>query len=79
LVVRLFAAQELGRRGDSQGVDILRRSLGDPDWVIRALSTYYLGQLGDDADFERILVNLDRESEDHAVAEDCLAVLRMSR
>ncbi len=79
LVVRLFAAQELGRRGDAQGVDILRRYLNDPDWVIRALATYGLGQLGDDADFERMMINLDRETEDHVVAENCLAVLRMSR
>lgn len=79
IVLRLFAAQALGRRGDAQGVDILRRYLNDPDWVVRALAVYGLGQLGDDADFERILINLDRESEDHVTAENCLAVLRMSQ
>jgi len=79
LVVRLFAAQALGRRGDAQGVDLLRRYLTDPDWVIRSLATYFLGQLGDDADFERFLINLTQEQENHVVAENCLAVLRMSR
>jgi HEAT repeat protein len=78
-VVRLYAAQALGRKGDVQGVDMLRRYLNDPDWAIRALSTYFLGQLGDDADFERMLINLERETEDHVVAENCLAVLRMSQ
>jgi HEAT repeat protein len=77
-VVRLFAAQALGRRGDAQGVDLVRRYLNDPDWAIRAMATYYLGQLGDDADFERILINLDRETNDYVISEDCLAVLRMS-
>jgi len=78
-VVRLYAAQALGRRGDAQGVDIIRRYLNDPDWAIRALATFYLGQLGDDADFERMLINLDRETEDDVIAENCLAVLRMSQ
>ena len=79
LVVRLYAAQALGRRGDLQGVDILRRYLDDPDWAVRALATFFLGQLGDDADFERLLINLDRATEDHVIAENCLAVLRMSQ
>nr|MBP9699534.1 HEAT repeat domain-containing protein [Elusimicrobiota bacterium] len=77
-VVRLFAAQALGRRGDAQGVDLVRRYITDPDWAVRALATYYLGQLGDDADFERILINLDRETNNYVISEDCLAVLRMS-
>lgn len=79
LVVRLFAAQALGRKNDAQGVDILRRYLNDSDWVIRSLATFFLGQLGDDADFERILINLEREQENHVTAENCLAVLRMSQ
>ncbi|MBK8575142.1 MAG: HEAT repeat domain-containing protein [Elusimicrobia bacterium] len=78
-VVRLYAAQVLGLKGDVQGVDIVRRYLNDPDWAVRALSTYFLGQLGDDADFERMLINLERETEDHVVAENCLSVLRMSQ
>lgn len=78
-VVRLYAAQALGRRGDAQGVDILRRYLNDQDWAVRALATFFLGQLGDDADFERMLINLDRETEDHVIAENSLAVLRMSQ
>ncbi len=77
-VVRLFAAQALGRRGDAQGVDLVRRYLNDPDWAVRAMATYFLGQLGDDADFERIMINLDRETNDYVISEDCLAVLRMS-
>lgn len=78
-VIRLFAAQALGRKGDAEMVDILRRYLNDPDWTIRVMATHFLGQLGDDADFERIMINLERESEDHVVAEDSLAVLRMSQ
>ncbi|MBL0249330.1 MAG: HEAT repeat domain-containing protein [Elusimicrobia bacterium] len=78
LVVRIFAAQALGRWGDPQGVDLLRRYLNHEDFVVRFLATYYLGQLGDDADFERILINLERETEDAVTAENCLAVLRMS-
>jgi HEAT repeat protein len=79
LVIRLFAAQALGRWGDPQGVDLLRRYLNHEDFVVRFLATYYLGQLGDDADFERILINLERETEDAVTAENCLAVLRMSQ
>lgn len=79
MVVRLFAAQALGRWGDPQGVDLLRRFLNHEDFVVRFLATYYLGQLGDDGDFERILINLEREKEDAVTAENCLAVLRMSQ
>lgn len=79
MVVRLFAAQALGRWGDPQGVDLLRRFLNHEDFVVRFLATYYLGQLGDDGDFERILINLERETEDAVTAENCLAVLRMSQ
>lgn len=79
MVVRLFAAQALGRWGDPQGVDLLRRSLNHEDFVVRFLAAYYLGQLGDDGDFERILINLERETEDAVTAENCLAVLRMSQ
>ena len=78
-VVRLYAAQALGRRGDAQGVDILRRYLNDQDWAIRSLATFFLGQLGDDADFERMLINLERETQNHVIAENSLAVLRMSQ
>jgi HEAT repeat protein len=60
-------------------VDILRRYLNDEDWAVRAMATFFLGQLGDDADFERMLINLDRETEDHVIAENSLAVLRMSQ
>lgn len=79
MVVRLFAAQALGRWGDPQGVDLLRRFLNHEDFVVRFLATYYLGQLGDDGDFERILINLERETEDAVTAENCLAVLRMAQ
>lgn len=77
--VRLFAAQALSRAGDPQGTEILRRALSDPDWVVRALSTYLVGLLGDDTDFERIMINMNRESNDRVTAENCLAILRLAR
>ncbi|HNA60431.1 MAG TPA: HEAT repeat domain-containing protein, partial [Elusimicrobiota bacterium] len=77
--VRLFAAQALSRAGDAQGTEILRRALSDPDWVVRALSTYLVGLLGDDTDFERIMINMNRESNDRVTAENCLAILRLAR
>jgi len=78
-IVRLFAAQALGQRGDVQAVDTLRRNLGDPDPVTRSLAVYFLGTLGDEGDFERLLMELDRETDDQVTAETCLAVLRLSR
>lgn len=77
--VRVFAAQALARAGDTQGTEILRRGLSDPDWVVRALSTYYMGQEGDVSDFERILSGMERETNDWVTAENCLAVLRLAR
>jgi hypothetical protein len=38
-----------------------------------------LVDLGDDTDFERIMIHMNRESNDRVTAENCLAILRLAR
>ena len=75
--VRAWAAGALLRNRDQGGRDILVRFTDDQDWLARAMSYRYLGELGVPDDFERILLNLSRESNNFVRSEMCGALLRL--
>jgi HEAT repeat protein len=77
--LRVFAAWGQWRAGDVYGREELLRGLGDSDWVIRALSAYFLGDLGNADDAGRMSFQVRKESARLAEAEAALALLRLSR
>ncbi|HRY28783.1 MAG TPA: HEAT repeat domain-containing protein [Elusimicrobiota bacterium] len=76
--VQIFAAQALRRSGDPYGREILLRALDDADPYARAMATYYLGEVGEPDDYNRVLFRMNNESNNFAVAEACLALYRLS-
>ncbi|MBI4396736.1 MAG: HEAT repeat domain-containing protein, partial [Elusimicrobia bacterium] len=76
--LRVFSAQALRRAGDPYGRELLLRAIDDFDWVVRAMATYYLGELGEPEDYHKIAFKLNSETNDYVVSETCLALLRLA-
>jgi HEAT repeat protein len=77
--LRVYAAQALRRVGDPYGRQLLLQFTDSSNWALRAMAVRYLGELGEAEDYNRILMKLNNETNDFALAEESLALLRLSR
>ncbi len=82
LLIRQYAADALGMMGDPSGLQVLRVNLESNDWLVRALSANYLGELGDHNDYEALVNRLDQEqstsnTNDFVAAEISIAALKL--
>ena len=77
-MVRVFAAQALLRLGDPRGRQALLDGLQSPDWLTRAMSARYLGELGEAGDTDLLLsrIGVERDN-DFVLAEVCIAALKL--
>lgn len=73
----IYAAQAAMRLGDETGKSILERHLIIADWLPRAMSMRYLGELGDERDYDRLYTYLNTEQNPFAQAELSSALLRL--
>jgi HEAT repeat protein len=76
--LRVYAAQALRRSGDPYGRQILLRMMDEPDWVVRSMAIYYLGELGEKDDYHRVAVKLNTEDNDFVLSEICNAMLKLA-
>ena len=77
-IIKVYAAQALLRLGDDRGRQKLLDGLRDPNWLSRAMSARYLGELGrgDDADLLLSRIGAERDN-DFVLAEVCIASLKL--
>ncbi len=78
LPVQVFAAAGLWRMGDGYGKEILLRFIQHPDWFIRAMSAHYLGELGGEYEYQKILREFQFEKDPVTQAEMAGALLKIS-
>lgn len=77
-VLRVYAAGGMARLGDAAGLSKLRGYLDSPDWITRAMAARYLGDYGEDKDYDLILERIDREGANEFVsAEYAIAALKL--
>jgi len=77
-LIRVYAAQALGRRVDPLGLETLRKELESADWLARAMAARYLGDLGSGEDYDRLLNRLSTEqNNDFVSAEIAIAALKL--
>ncbi|MFH1725603.1 MAG: HEAT repeat domain-containing protein [Elusimicrobiota bacterium] len=77
--LRAHAAVAMWRAGDIYGREILLRMYQDPDWLTRAMATTYLGELGGDDEYRRLMRQLDTEQDPIVKAALCSALLRLQQ
>lgn len=75
--VQIYAAAGMWRMGDGFGKEILLRFLDSRDWFARAMSAYYLGELGGGYEYRRLLQYLDRETDPSTRAEMAAALVKL--
>lgn len=76
-IIRVYASQAIFRLGDPIGKDYLTRSLDDNDWVAKAMSMRYIGELGDANDYSKVLSYLAADLKPIVQAEMCSTLLRL--
>lgn len=77
LPIQIYAAAGMWRMGDVFGREILLRLYQHPDWLVRAMSTHYLGELGKGDEYRRLMLQLTDETEPAVKAELASALLRL--
>lgn len=75
--VQVYAAAGMWRMGDSFGKEILLRLLDHKDWLARAMSAYYIGEMGGGYEYRRLAQYLDRETDASARAEIATALMKL--
>ncbi len=76
--LRVYAAGGMARLGDAEGLNKLRNTLDSQDWILRAMAARYLGEYGDEKDYDLILNRIDREAgNDFVSAEYAIAALKL--
>ncbi|MBI3548738.1 MAG: HEAT repeat domain-containing protein [Elusimicrobia bacterium] len=77
LPAQVYAAGILLRNGNGMGRDMLIRLADNQDWLARAMSYRYLGELGVADDYDRIMFNMSSEKNLFVQSEMCGALLRL--
>jgi hypothetical protein len=72
--IQLYAAAGMWRMGDIFGRELLLRTYQSKDWLTRAMSDHYLGEMGGGDEYRRLQRELDGE-QDQAVRAEILAAL----
>jgi HEAT repeat protein len=77
-LIRVFSAQAVLRMGDPRGRDQLLKYLRDTNWLLRAMSARYLGELGKPEDADLLVSRIAAEQDNpYVVAELCIAGLKL--
>ncbi len=80
-LLKVLAAGSLARLGNAQGLQALRETLGDQDWLLRALAAKALGESGNASDYDLLTAQLSREqilqSNPFVAAEISVAALKL--
>jgi len=77
VAVQIYAAAGMWRMGDSFGKEILLRFLDHTDWFPRAMSAYYIGEMGGGYEYRRIIQYLTRETDPSTKAELATALMKL--
>lgn len=77
LAVQIYAAAGMWRLGDSFGKEILLRLLDHQDWFVRAMSAYYIGEMGGGYEYRRLMQYLIRETDPSTRAELATALMKL--
>ncbi len=77
VAVQIYAAAGMWRMGDTFGKEILLRFLDHTDWFARAMSAYYIGELGGGYEYRRMMQYLISETDPSARAELATALMKL--
>jgi HEAT repeat protein len=77
--LQTYAAAGMWKMGDIYGREILRRGIQDPNWLIRAMSTHYIGELGGGDEYRLLMLQLSNETEPMVKAELTGALLKLQK
>ncbi|MEK7389572.1 MAG: HEAT repeat domain-containing protein [Elusimicrobiota bacterium] len=77
LPAQIYAAAGMWRMGDSFGKEIMLRFLDHQDWFVRAMSAYYVGEMGGGYEYRRLLQYLSRETDPSSRAEIATALVKL--
>lgn len=78
LPLQVYAAAGLWRLGDIYGREILLRFYQHQDWLVRAMATHYLGELGGPEEYRKLMLQLPQETHQAVKAELASALLRLA-
>jgi HEAT repeat protein len=78
LPVQIYAAAAMWQMGDIFGREILLRLYQNSDWLVRAMSDHYLGQLGGSDEYLRLQQQLDAEQDPGVKAEILAALVKLN-
>jgi len=79
LPVQIYAAAGQWRMGDIFGRETLLRLAQNTDWLVRAMSIHYLGEMGGADEYRQILLWLAFEQHPMVRTEMCAALLKLQR
>jgi HEAT repeat protein len=76
--IQVYAAAGMWSMGDIFGREILLRTYQSQDWLTRAMSDHYLGQMGGGDEFRRLQRELDGENDPAVKAEILVALVKLN-
>lgn len=77
-IIRLYAMAGLAKMGDSGGLFLLRESLNNNSWLVRAMAASFLGDFGTMEDYSWLVSRIPQEqANDFVVAEYCIAAMKI--
>lgn len=77
LPVQVFASAGMWKLGDNYGRELLLRHIQHADWLIRAMGAHYLGEMGGEYEFQKLLREFQFEKDAVAQAEMAGALLKI--
>ncbi|MDE2142724.1 MAG: HEAT repeat domain-containing protein [Elusimicrobia bacterium] len=78
LPVQIYAAAAMWRMGDIFGREILLRLYQNQDWLVRAMTDHYLGEMGGGDEYRRLQRELGGESDPAVKAEILVALVKLN-
>ena len=76
--IQLYAAAGMWRMGDIFGRELLLREYQSKDWLTRAMSDHYLGEMGAGDEYRRLQRELDTEADPAVKAEILVALVKLN-
>lgn len=76
--MQIYAAAAMWRMGDIFGREILLRLYQSPDWLVRAMTDHYLGEMGGSDEYRRLQQELDGEQDPAVKAEILTALVKLN-
>ena len=76
--IQLYAAAGMWRMGDIFGRELLLRTYQSQDWLTRAMSDHYLGEMGGGSEYRRLQRELDTEQDPAVKAEILVALVKLN-